>query len=142
MENHRTTARRTKSVEPLYIKPLALDDFSKAIVAGWSNGELKRAILHDLPRRFHGLQQSRQLEVLSRPPALTGTRWDALLAATVEHIAELHDQPIPGWVNEPERFLKITWVLPEGPVIQEEARAYAPAAFIRHGTTTRKTSKH
>ena len=67
-----------------------------------------------------------------RPPS-TGTRWDALLAATVEHLCELHGPQPPAWLEEPERFLKITWILPTTPTMVQEAIAFAPAAFIRHG---------
>ncbi len=115
------------------IKPLSLRDFTAAISAGWGDTDLKRGILHDLPRRLHGLDPKRQAEVLAERPELTGTRWDALLAATVEHLAELHGHAIPDWVNEPERFLTITWLLSDVPAIQRNARVYAPAAFIRHG---------
>ena len=117
----------------LRITPLRLTDFSDAVLARWSDGELKRAILHDLPRRFHGLDPARQREVLDERPPLTGTRWDALLAATVEHVAELHGHRIPDWVDEPERFLGVTWLVSDMPSIQRDARVYAPAAFIRHG---------
>ena len=44
-------------------------------------------------------------------PPLTGTRWDALLAATAEHICELHGHPVQSWMDEKERFLNETWVL-------------------------------
>ena len=58
---------------------------------------------------------------------------DALLAATAEHIARLHDHPLPAWVNEPARFLDRPWVLSGIGVIRRDAIRYAPAAFIRHG---------
>lgn len=98
----------TRTTRPLLIAPLSLHDFTRAISAGWSDGDLKRAILHDLPRRFHDLDRQRQHDVLQQRPELSRTRWDALLAATVEHIAGLHDHEAPTWVNEPERFLNIT----------------------------------
>lgn len=64
-------------------------------------------IMRDLPRRFHQESWEGQLAALEDPPALTGTRWDALLAAVTEHIARLHGHAVPAWVDEPERFLRI-----------------------------------
>ena len=51
----------------------------------------------------------------------------------MEHLCELHEQPPPAWLEKPERFLKITWILPTTPTMVKEAIAFAPAAFIRHG---------
>ena len=112
---------------------LSLTDYTDAIDERWPEAELKRAILHDLPRRFHALSRTEQAEVLDQAPPRTGTRWDALLAATAEHIARLHDHPLPAWVNEPARFLDRPWVLSGIGVIRRDAIRYAPAAFIRHG---------
>ncbi len=64
---------------------------------------------------------------------LTHTKWDALLAAMVEHLARLHGHEQPAWVDEPERFLDSPWVLSPVPVIRMEALMFAPAAFLRHG---------
>ena len=51
----------------------------------------------------------------------------------MEHLCELHGQQPPVWLEKPERFLKITWILPTTPTMVKEAIAFAPAAFIRHG---------
>jgi len=91
---------------------VALSDYTDAIRAGWTDGDLTRAILHDLPRNFRSPGREEQQQVLSQRPPSTGTRCDALLAATVEHLCELHEQQPPTWLEEPERFLKITWFLP------------------------------
>lgn len=112
---------------------LSLAHYADAIRSGWPACDLERAILHDLPRRFHGLPTAAQADVLAAAPPLTHTRWDALLAATVEHIARLHGHDLPAWIDEPERFLDRTWVLPDVPFMRRNAIVYAPAAFIRHG---------
>ena len=112
---------------------VALADYTDAIRAGWTDGDLIRAILHDLPRNFRSLGRETQQRVLNQRPPSTGTRWDALLAATVEHLCELHEQQPPAWLEERERFLEITWILPTTPTMVKEAIAFAPAAFIRHG---------
>ena len=112
---------------------LTLRAYTAAIEDGWTQAELMRAILHDLPRRFHALSHAAQTNVLADVPPLTGSRWDALLAATVEHICGLHGHAAPVWVDEPARFLAETWVVTDVPSIRMNAIAFAPAAFIRHG---------
>lgn len=91
------------------------------------------ALMHQLPRQFHGLSGAEQATALLDRPPLTATRWDALLAAVVEHIARLHGHAVPDWVNEPERFLDIPWVISTNRVIAADSVLYAPGAFIRHG---------
>lgn len=112
---------------------LTLRAYAAAIEDGWTEAELLRAVLHDLPRRFHGLSRSAQAALLADVPPPTGSRWDALLAATVEHMCALHGHTAPGWVDEAERFLAETWVVTDVPSIRMDAIAFAPAAFIRHG---------
>ena len=90
-------------------------------------------LIHDLPRRFHLRSREKQKAFLRERPPLTHTRWDALLAAVVEHIARLHDLPVPEWVDEPERFLDTPWVISQNPVTAADSVLYAPGAFIRHG---------
>ena len=96
-------------------------------------GTILRGIAHDLPRRFLGLPRARQAEVLADPPPLTRTRWDALLAAVAEHVAELHGHSVPAWADEPARFLRVPWIVSADPEIRANSLLYAPPAFIRHG---------
>lgn len=113
--------------------PLSLTEYTDAIDEQWNDADIERAILHDLPRRFHALSSDEQAAVLASPPPLTGTRWDALLAATAEHLAELHGQSLPGWLEEPTRRLDQPWALPTSGRVRRNAILYAPAAFVRHG---------
>lgn len=94
----------------------------------------ERLLIYGLPRWFHQATPAERVAALADPPRLTGTPWDALLAAVTEHVAVLHGMPVPSWCNEPERFLEEPWVLPDNPVIAADARAKSPAAFVRHGT--------
>ncbi|MCY4096994.1 MAG: hypothetical protein OXF40_01855 [Rhodospirillales bacterium] len=112
---------------------LALETYADAVRSGWPAADLERAILHDLPRRFHDLPAEAQADVLAAAPSLTHTRWDALIAAMAEHVARLHGHDLPPWIDDPERFLDRTWVLPDIPFMRRNAILYAPAAFIRHG---------
>ncbi len=92
-----------------------------------------RTLIHDLPRRFHLASPAERRALLAERPALTGTKWDALLAAVVEHIARLHEEAVPAWVEEPERFLDTPWVISDMRAIGIDSVLYAPGSFIRHG---------
>ena len=70
-----------------------------------------RMIVHDLPRRFHSASLDLQKQMLKPRPPLTERKWDALLAATAEHLAILHGLAAPAWIDEPERFLRIPWII-------------------------------
>ena len=71
---------------PRITPKLSLQEYANAIAQGWPEDDLGRAIIHDLPRRFHALTEEEQRQVMENAPALTGTRWDALLAACGAHL--------------------------------------------------------
>ena len=119
--------------EEITIGAFTLGGYTEGVREGWPEMDLERMIVHDLPRQFHARNATEQREVLKERVPLTHTRWDALLAAMVEHVARLHGYPAPAWVDEPERFLDNTWVLSPIPIIRMESLMYAPAAFLRHG---------
>ena len=110
----------------------SLASYSRTIEGDLDDMDRYGALMHQLPRQFHSLTGADQAAALLDPPPLTGTRWDALLAAVVEHVARLHDHPVPDWVNEPARFLDIPWVISTNRVIAADSVLYAPGAFIRH----------
>lgn len=110
----------------------ALATYSRIIQEEAEDDVRYRALIHQLPRQFHGLERTAQAAALLEPPPLTGTRWDAFLAAVVEHVARLHGHPIPEWIDEPARFLERPWVISRIPAIAADSVLYAPAAFIRH----------
>ena len=110
-----------------------LSNYIHGIEEGWPEHDIQRGIVCSLPRRFHGLPREKQRSALQEHVPLTGTRWDALLAAMVEHVAARHGLEPPEWVHEPERFIEDTWVLSPVPIIRLKALMFAPAAFLRHG---------
>ena len=112
---------------------LQLQDYSDAVTEGWNRADIYRAVIHEIPRLFHSLDPEGQRQAIKDAPTLTGTKWDALIAAVVEHVARLHGQDVPAWVEEPERFLDETWVVSSLSLIRYESLAFAPGAFIRHG---------
>lgn len=92
-----------------------------------------RRIFRNVARRFFESTHRRQRRMLNGPvPRLSGTKWDALLAATVEYAAEIDGHAPPAWTQEPERFLETPWSpLCDWAFVEEDA--WCPAAFIRHG---------
>ena len=65
-------------------------------------------------------------------PELTGTPWDAVIAATIEHSCASHHVRAPEWTNEEERFETRPWARRLGAMQQCTALGMCPAAFIRH----------
>ena len=110
----------------------SLASYSRTIEGDFDDMDRYCALMHQLPRQFHSMTKLAQAKALLDPPPLTGTRWDALLAAVVEHVARLHGHPVPEWVNESARFLDIPWVISTNQVIAADSVLYAPGAFIRH----------
>ena len=115
---------------------VTLDSYARlALRPDWTESDIYRAIVCNLPRRLHGLDAQARRKVLKRAPPLTGTPWDALLAASAEHVARRHADPPEPWMDEPERFLDTPWFAnAKLHFMRWEALCYAPAAFMRHGT--------
>lgn len=92
-------------------------------------------LISDLPRRFHAAERQLQAQSLAEAPRLTGTKWDALLAAVAEHIAICHGHPVPDWCDEEARFLRIYWmpVPAYGKGFPGFVYRDTPGAFLRHG---------
>ena len=106
MPVHARTAVRDRA---LRIPPFRLNTYIEGIRQGWPEHDIERVIVRGLPRHFHAQSRQTQTARLGERVPLTHTRWDALLAAMVEHLAQLHDHPVPAWVNE-------TRALPRPPV--------------------------
>ncbi len=122
--------------EPLPPQPYwRVSQYADTIENAWNDNERYRMLISDLPRRFHQSTRDRQEYALAEAPRLTGTNWDALLAATAEHIAITHDHPVPDWCDDPERSLKIYWMpLPVfGKRFPGVVYRDTPGAFLRHG---------
>ena len=99
----------------------------------WSEQDLYRAIVVNLPRQLQALDKDARRRVLAAPPPLTHTPWDALIAAVAEHVAMRDGLGIEAWMNAPERFVDEPW-LAGNKIMRWEAMWYTPAAFVRHGT--------
>ena len=114
------------------LSPARMPEYAQAVVDGWTEAELLRLHLHELPRSLMGLDRKRRIELLAERPPMTGTPWDVLLAAMVEHVCELHGLEPPAWSQERERFVDIPHFFTTRHDYIETV-VYAPAAFVRHG---------
>ena len=88
-------------------------------------------VVRGIPRAFNRQSRQMQAATLEIAPAITGTRWDGMLAAIAEHLAWLHGHPQVKWIEEDGRFNDPPKAY--GPMLRGTALASAPAAFIRHG---------
>ena len=61
-------------------------------------------MMRGIARTWRHLDESERKRTLEVAPSLSGTEWDALLAAVMEHVAWLTGHPRPDWVDEPARF--------------------------------------
>ena len=77
----------------------SLVDYIQGIRDGWPETDVQRWIVCGLARDFHVRSAAEQQEALAERVPLTGTKWDALLAAMVEHVARLHGHEPPAWVD-------------------------------------------
>ena len=111
------------------------DTYAAGVEEGWDEVSLYRLIVRQLQRSFHGGTHADRLAMLKNRPRTTGTKWDAVAAAVIEHAATTHGYAPPPWTEEPERFLNeltpaigpLPWPLPRGTV------AGQPAPFLRRG---------
>lgn len=68
------------------------------------------------------------------PPESTGdARFDALLAAVVDHSLALDNLPRPAWLDEPWRTLDQPWDVEPVPGLRAQARAATPDSIAAHG---------
>ncbi len=120
---------RTQNDQP---PPIAdLSTFPEAVDGDWTHDELFRLCMVEYPRRLHTATPTERRLILSRRPPLTGTIWDAAIAASIEHGALIHDLRPPEWTDEEHRFLdEPVELLPQ---TANTVLCHLPAPFTRHG---------
>ena len=109
------------------------DIYAKGVDDGWNDVELYRLIVRQLQRSFHSGTDADRRTMLANRPHVTGTKWDAAMAAVIEHTARLHGYAPPAWVDEPERFLDNPVKLTR--LKTDSDSAWQPGAFLRHGVS-------
>lgn len=81
-----------------------------------------------------------RLALCISPPPLTGDpRYDALIAGLVEFHLSVFSVPLPEWIGESNRKLKIRWIV--DPYVTSEASILkkTPKAFLRHNVLISKS---
>lgn len=111
-----------------------LEELVQEVEKGGSETSLERVLVKGFLREYHEAAGEGRNALVKAGPSRTGTVWDAVIAAAIEHACEMHDEPIPAWTQEPERFLKEPWTACRLPISRATAFWNAPAAFIRHNT--------
>ncbi len=109
-----------------------LQAIASDIKVGIDRASTKRLIMRGLARNTLRMKPADRRHELDVEPPLTGTEWDPFLATIAEHVAWLHDEATPTWVNGPTRFADP----PVNHMIFRHSDGFCsgPAAFIRHGT--------
>lgn len=90
-----------------------------------------RIMMRGIARTWPYLEEAERREALEVAPPLSGTAWDALLAAAMEHVAWRTGYPRPAWVDEAGRFNEPPHSYPA--FEKENATCWGPGAFLRHG---------
>ena len=60
-------------------------------------------------------------------------RFDAVIAAIVDHVLTAAELPLPTWVGEPERTVRPEWDVEPVRALRDAARVVTPDAIRRHG---------
>ena len=95
--------------------------------------EARRMVLDFVPQFDKARQEERAALVRVRPPSTGDLRYDALLAALVEHVCVRTGTLIPAWVEDPDRFLDTWWFVSGLRVLHASALAESPISFARRG---------
>jgi transcriptional regulator with XRE-family HTH domain len=109
-------------------------DVADAVYEALRAGQPRRARrllvqLNDDLAAEHGVVRA---ALAATPPAPTGdTRYDAYVAALVEHHLVAEHLPIPAWVEEPSRILDEPWIVDR--FAEPDVESTTPPAFRRHG---------
>lgn len=108
-------------------------------------GRIAQAIADDRPEEawrwmlqfvddFRGSSPGgRAMLVGPAPPRTGASRYDAAIAALVEHLCAHAGMATPTWTGDPERFAEPWWFVAGLPGYQAAALRDSPISFKRHG---------
>jgi hypothetical protein len=92
---------------------------------------------------FRSVDPDLQSQLVSEAPQLTGdARFDAFLAATVEHLALNASIPIPRWARDRDALLPCFWFPSPFRSTHASALLESPAAFRRRGIFIENADLH
>jgi hypothetical protein len=118
---------------------MSIDDLAARLAP--SSEDRRWLLLAEFLTEFGFEGEATRQELLTDTPRSTGSKqWDALLGALAEHLAFHDDAEIPGWVDEPARFLDVFWFPTNTPAARGDALVHAPASFLRRGVMVERRS--
>jgi hypothetical protein len=82
-------------------RPDTLAEVARRVEAG----RLFAMALSEFLDEFYGHQNERAAMIADEPPQLADMRQHAALGAIGEHLARRWGLPVPGWTDDPSRFL-------------------------------------
>jgi hypothetical protein len=82
---------------------------------------------------FDAASPEERAKMVQRPPSTGDPRYDALLAALVEHLCAQRGVAVPAWVDGPDRFLEPWWFVSGLRRLHASALAQSPISFARRG---------
>lgn len=115
-----------------------VSDLAQAVQAaltrdGGDEAEALRSALELVPL-CDAASADERLRLLSDAPRPTGDpRYDALLAALVEHLCARYALPVPAWVDDPGCFLDRWWFVSGLRSLHATALVDSPISFARRG---------
>ncbi len=93
-----------------------------------------RRLAFGLVEAFDAAEAADRLRMIDVAPGSTGDRrYDALLAAIVEHLCARFSMPVPNWVLDPDRFLDEWWFVSGLRTLHAMALVESPISFARRG---------
>ncbi len=93
-----------------------------------------RIVLHDFGLQWQSTPPDMRRAMVDDEPGAIEPRWDAFLAAYVEHVCYHGGIEAPAWVFQSRRYLDCFWYpATDLPTLRVEAVVHAPAAFEAHG---------
>ena len=113
-----------------------ISDLALEVAATIAEGDHAMAVRLslDFPRLWDREPVDGRVALVDRKPEGCGdARFDALLAAIVEHLCARDGLPTPRWVEDPDRFLETWWFVSGFQSLHASALVQSPISFARRG---------
>lgn len=120
-------------VKPRESAATIADAVRDALSREGGEAEARRIALGLVPQFDLAGPQERAALVRARPPSTGDPRYDALLAALVEHLCVRSGSAIPAWVEDPDRFIERWWFVSGLRGLHASALVESPISFARRG---------
>jgi hypothetical protein len=135
---HRRQARELRKL--MAHRPPTISEVAKEIAVSLTapGGDVglaeARRLAFAFVESFDRAGESDRLRMIhDRPDAVGDARFDALLAALVEHLGAKASIPPPAWTEDPDRFLDTWWFMSGLRSLHADALVHSPISFARRG---------